>query len=47
LRPVVTDPAITGLAHHGKYDLTVLERAGLTVTNVSFDTMIAAYLLNE
>lgn len=47
LRPVVTDPAITGLAHHGKYDLTVLERAGLYVTNVVFDTMIAAYLLNE
>lgn len=47
LRPVVTDPAITGLAHHGKYDLTVLERAGLKVTNVTFDTMIAAYLLNE
>lgn len=47
LRPVVADATITGLAHHGKYDLTVLERAGLPVTNVTFDTMIAAYLLNE
>jgi DNA polymerase-1 len=47
LRPVVGDPAITGLAHHGKYDLTVLQRTGLEVTNVAFDTMIAAYLLNE
>jgi len=47
LRPVVTDPSIVGLAHHGKYDLTVLQRSGLLVTNVVFDTMIAAYLLNE
>lgn len=47
LRPVVTDPSIVGLAHHSKYDLTVLERTGLLVTNVVFDTMIAAYLLNE
>lgn len=47
LRPVLIDPGITGLAHHGKYDLTVLQRAGLEVTNVNFDTMIAAYLLNE
>lgn len=47
LRPVVTDPSIKGLAHHAKYDLTVLQRAGLLVTNVTFDTMIAAYLLNE
>lgn len=47
LRPVVTDPEITGVAHHGKYDLTVLQRTGLRVTNVRFDTMIAAYLLNE
>ena len=47
LRPIVTDSSITGLAHHGKYDLTVLQRTGLLVTNVTFDTMIAAYLLNE
>ena len=47
LHPVVTDATITGLAHHGKYDLTVLQRAGLEVTNVTFDSMIAAYLLNE
>ncbi|MEZ4532386.1 MAG: DNA polymerase I [Thermomicrobiales bacterium] len=47
LRPAVTNPAITGLAHHSKYDLTVLHRTGLDVTNVTFDTMIAAYLLNE
>lgn len=47
LRPVVTDEGIVGLAHHGKYDTAVLHRAGLDVTNVVFDTMIAAYLLNE
>ncbi|MCA9859198.1 MAG: DNA polymerase I [Thermomicrobiales bacterium] len=47
LRSAVSDSTITGLAHHGKYDMTVLERSGLDVTNVSFDTMIAAYLLNE
>ena len=47
LRPVISDPAIRGYAHHGKYDLHVLSRHGIDVTNLEFDTMIAAYLLGE
>lgn len=33
--------------HHGKYDLQVLVRHGYTDRRVTFDTMIAAYLLGE
>jgi DNA polymerase-1 len=33
--------------HHGKYDLQVLTRHGYTDRPVTFDTMIAAYLLGE
>lgn len=47
LRPILADPSIAGIAHHSKYDLTVLDRSGIPVENVRFDTMLAAYLLNE
>lgn len=35
------------LAHNGKYDMTVLAEYGVTVNNLAFDTMLAAYLLGE
>ena len=47
LRPVLEDSRVGKIAHNGKYDLTVLQRHGLTVANLEFDTMIAAYLLGE
>ncbi|MDQ2684154.1 MAG: DNA polymerase I, partial [Chloroflexota bacterium] len=47
LIPVFQDPNIRGLAHHAKYDKHVLNRYGIEVTNLEFDTMIAAYLLGE
>ncbi len=47
LLPILTDPALKAYAHHAKYDLLVLQRHGFTWTNLVFDTMIAAYLLNE
>jgi DNA polymerase I len=47
LDPVVADPALSLYVHHGKYDLQVLIRHGYTDRPVSFDTMIAAYLLGE
>jgi DNA polymerase-1 len=47
LDPVIADPAIRLYTHHGKYDLQVLVRHGYTDRSVSFDTMIAAYLLGE
>jgi DNA polymerase-1 len=47
LEQTLSDPNVTTVAHHGKYDVTVLERAGFTVDHLTFDTMIAAYLLGE
>ena len=45
LRPALTDPAIPKVGHNVKYDLTIMQRYGLDVTPISFDTMIAAWLL--
>jgi DNA polymerase I len=47
LQPVFTDKKIKAYAHHGKYDLLVLNRHGLEVSNLVFDSMVAAYLLGE
>jgi DNA polymerase-1 len=47
LTPVLTDPTLEVIAHHAKYDLQVLNRSGFPLENATFDTMIAAYLLNE
>lgn len=47
LDPVIADPSLRLYTHHGKYDLQVLIRHGYTDRAVSFDTMIAAYLLGE
>ena len=44
---VFADPAISAYAHHGKYDDHVMRRYGIGVGNLTFDTMIAAYLLGE
>ena len=35
------------VAHHGKFDLAVLERHGYQSITIEFDTMLAAYLLGE
>jgi DNA polymerase-1 len=45
LGPVLEDTKVSKVAHNGKYDLTVLERHGMAVRGLDFDTMIAAYLL--
>jgi DNA polymerase-1 len=47
LRPPLEDPKLPKLTHNGKYDTTVLAEHGITVNNISFDTMLAAYLLGE
>jgi len=47
LKPLLEDSTLTKLAHNGKYDMTVLAEYGVTVSNLSFDTMVAAYLLCE
>ncbi|MBI4283358.1 MAG: DNA polymerase I [Chloroflexi bacterium] len=47
LKPPLEDAALAKLAHNGKYDMTVLAEYGVTVDNLTFDTMVAAYLLSE
>lgn len=46
LRPLLEDPAYKKIAHHASFDVAVLRRAGIYVRGVSFDTMIAARLVN-
>ncbi|MGH2550127.1 MAG: 5'-3' exonuclease H3TH domain-containing protein, partial [Thermomicrobiales bacterium] len=45
--PVIANPGLNALAHHGKYDLQVLERHGFEIGKLEFDTMVAAFLLGE
>jgi DNA polymerase I len=47
LRPVLEDETIPKCAHNGKYDLLLLSRYGVEVRGLTFDTMIAAYLLES
>jgi DNA polymerase-1 len=47
LKPLLEDASLPKLAHNGKYDMTVLAECGVTVANLAFDSMIAAYLLCE
>lgn len=46
LKPVLTSAHIARYAHNGKYDITVLALHGLHITNLSFDTMIAEWLID-
>ena len=47
LKTPLEDTALAKSAHNGKYDITVLAEYGVTVNNLTFDTMVAAYLLSE
>jgi DNA polymerase-1 len=47
LKPIFNDVNKAKIAHNGKFDMEVLAAAGITVTNLTSDTMIAAYLLSE
>jgi DNA polymerase-1 len=47
LQPLLVDDNLEAYAHHAKYDMAVLERHGYALTNLGFETMIAAYLLGE
>lgn len=46
IRPAMTNPTISKVAHNAKYDFTILQRHGLTVQPITFDTMIAEWLLD-
>ncbi|MCC6802407.1 MAG: DNA polymerase I, partial [Anaerolineae bacterium] len=44
LRPPMTDPNIPKYAHNANYDLIVMQRYGIDVAPITFDTMIAEWL---
>ncbi len=46
LRGPLTDPGIPKAGHNLKYDYIILARAGLEVQPLSFDSMIAEWLIN-
>ncbi len=46
VRELVEDAAAAKTAHNGKYDLLALRNAGLELRGLSFDTMIASYVLD-
>ncbi len=46
LKPVFANPAVKKIGQNMKYDLLVLGNYGIAVKGLSFDTMIASYLLN-
>ncbi|MBT8397522.1 MAG: DNA polymerase I, partial [Gemmatimonadetes bacterium] len=46
LRTMLEDPAVQKTGQNLKYDLIVFERAGVKVQGVSFDTMVASYVLD-
>jgi DNA polymerase-1 len=47
LDPAIADPSTKVYTHHGKYDFHVLTRHGYTSRPITFDTMIAAYVLGD
>lgn len=46
LRPVLENPAIGKVGQNLKYDTIVLRSAGIRLAGLTFDTMVAAYLLD-
>jgi DNA polymerase-1 len=46
LEAPMTDPTIGKIAHNAKYDYIVLAKFGLTVTPLTFDTMLAEFILD-
>jgi len=47
LKLPLEDANLAKFAHNGKYDMTMLAEYGVTISNLTFDTMVAAYLLGE
>jgi DNA polymerase I len=46
LRALLEDPAVPKVAQNAKYDLLVLRRAGITLSGLVSDTMLASYVLD-
>jgi DNA polymerase-1 len=46
LRDLLGDPSVPKAAHHVKYDWLVLRRAGVDLRGVTYDSMLAAFVLD-
>jgi DNA polymerase I len=46
LAPVLSNPSVRKLGHDLKFDSVVLARHGITLAGLSFDSMLASYLLD-
>lgn len=46
LKPVLENPAIEKYGQNAKYEMIVLKRCGINLSGVTFDTMVASYLIN-
>ena len=46
LRPILQDAAVAKIGQNLKYDMVVLRSVGIRLQGVSFDTMVASYLLD-
>ncbi len=46
ISPLFTNPDISFYGHNIKYDYHILYHAGIEITNICFDTLIASYLIN-
>lgn len=46
LKPIFASPHISFFGHNIKYDLHVLANLGITLKKISFDTLLASYLLS-
>ncbi|MBT7290429.1 MAG: DNA polymerase I, partial [Chloroflexi bacterium] len=47
VKPLFDNTNTVKIAHNAKYDMAMLANYGIEVKNLSFDTMIAAYLLGD
>lgn len=45
IKPALTNPNIGKIAHNAKFDLVILRRYGIDVQPITYDTMIARWLL--
>lgn len=46
LRPILEDPRVKKVGHNMKFDAEILKLQGVTLQPLSFDTMLASYLIN-
>lgn len=47
IKPLLENPHIGFFGHNIKYDAHVLQNAGIHIAHISFDTLLASYLLNS